>query len=97
MSNQEEGFFVASPYSLRQKYNSKVADVYGRIWYRCRGEKGICNESVLNIAEALNFGESTVRRALKILVDDGVIAKLTSGHRYSPHIYTIIEDHIKLV
>ncbi len=72
---------------LADRYDALTALVFGVVWRHCQMRKHVCTASVERMAKLIGVSENTVRRRLKVLVDDGFIIDDTPGLRHRPHVY----------
>lgn len=73
---------------ILQDYGPFVALVWSRMWRYTQMKDGLCTASLPTIGAELRFNRDTVRRAVRILVEDGFFDDLDQGannghtHRY---------------
>ena len=89
MSNAKLKDFTPVPDEIVKEHGLLVGAVWGRMWRYAQQKDGICRASEQRIADDLNLGRMTVRRAKEKLVESDYIKDTTPGVRNAPHIYTI--------
>lgn len=74
---------------ITQKHGIITSAVYGYIWRKCQGERGVCDASLQTIADSLGISRRTIVTHVKLLVDDGLITDLTPKADRKPHKYSV--------
>lgn len=87
--SKDFGQFTPVPDAIVREHGLIVAAVWGRMWRYAQQEDGVCRAGEQRIANDLDVGRMTVRRAKKRLMDLGYIEDTTPGIRNVPHSYRV--------
>jgi DnaD/phage-associated family protein len=75
------------PDVLVAAYSHTTAVIWGKIWRYSNMSRGVCDASVLRIAEELNLTPNTIAKHIKLLEADGYVSDTTPDVRNKPHVY----------
>lgn len=93
---RELKWFTLVPDVLIQRYDLITAIVWGKVWRYCQMKDKVCRTSIRRIANELGITEKTVRKRLKLLIEEGYIKDMTPQiKRYRPHVYVYTEKIFK--
>lgn len=81
-----QGSFTQVHDALARRLGGRAALVFGVVYRHCRMSEHICRASLGRLAELTGCNESTVKRHLRDLIDDGYLVDTTPGLRNHPHI-----------
>ena len=92
----QDSFTPQFDFLLQYPNGQTLSSVYGRIWRYCQMKHGRCEVSVQRIADEINVGYSTAKRAVDWLCRNGLVYDTTPNAGRHIHIYKINEDeHIR--
>lgn len=76
---RDNGYFNIYGWMLKEGRSATETLVLAYIASNCGWHKGICERSLLQIAEDLKISQRTVQRAIKSLSEEGLIEGVTNG------------------
>lgn len=86
----ELGNFTPVPDDIVREYGLLVAAVWGRMWRYAQQDDNVCRAGEQRIADDLDLGRMTVRRAKLKLMKSGYLEDITPDVRNKPHRYKVI-------
>lgn len=87
---------IPVPSFLIQKMDRHTATVWGLVWWKyARGEDDVCDASPEEIGEEIKMKGETVRRHLKILLENDYLKELSTDKEKGSQGYVITEKAIK--
>lgn len=80
---------------LQYRNGQTLASVYGKIWRYCQMKRGRCEVSIQRVADEINIGYSTAKRAVGWLCENGLVYDTTPDAGRHIHKYGVNEDEHK--
>lgn len=71
-----------------------VSLVLGNMWFRSMGKNQMFSASMTTLQNELGLGDSTVKRAIKVLEDLGVVVDTGQFTEFQTKIYWVLEEKI---